>query len=85
MDVWRIILAIVQVAAAAAQKEIVVFNEVESAPMARFHGIGHVFPNTLYGHIIFLFDMALLRQQIQELQEGISYRQNRATPEHRGL
>jgi hypothetical protein len=85
MDVWRIILAIAQVAAAAAQNEIVVFNEVESAPMARFPGIGQVFPDTRYGHIIVTFDVALLRKQIQELQEGISYRRNRATPEHRGL
>jgi hypothetical protein len=29
--------------------------------------------------------VALLRQEIKELQEGISYRQNRATPERRGL
>jgi hypothetical protein len=29
--------------------------------------------------------VALLRQEIKELQEGISYRRNRATPEHRGL
>jgi hypothetical protein len=85
MDLWRIILAIAQVAAAAAQNEILVFNEVESAPMVRFHGIGQVFPDALYGHIIVTFDVALLRQQIWVLQEGISYRRNRATPEHRGL
>jgi hypothetical protein len=86
MDIWRIILAIAQVAAAAAaQHEIVVFNEVESAQMARFHGIGQVFPNALYGHIVVTFDVALLRQEIKELQEGISYRRDRATPEHRGL
>jgi hypothetical protein len=86
MDAWRIILAIAQVTvAAAAENEIVVFNVVESAPMARFHGIGHVFPDALYGHIIVTFDVVLLRQQIQELQEGISYRRNRATPEQRGL
>jgi hypothetical protein len=85
MDIWRIILAIAQVAAAAAQNEIVVFNEVETAPMARFPGIIQVFPDALYGHIVVTFDVALLRQQIKELQEGISYRRNRATPEHRGL
>jgi hypothetical protein len=84
MDIWRIILAIVQVTAAAAEHEIM-FNKVESAPMARFHGIGQVFPDALYGHIIVTFDVALLRLQIKELQEGISHRQNRATPEHRDL
>jgi hypothetical protein len=68
MDIWRIILAITQVAAAAAKHEIVVFNEVESAPMARFHGIGQVFPDALYGHIVVTFDVALLRQEIKELQ-----------------
>jgi hypothetical protein len=47
MDVWRIILAIAQVAAAAKHEE-VVFNRVESAPMARFHGIGQLFPDALY-------------------------------------
>jgi hypothetical protein len=83
MDIWRIILAIAQLAAA--QNEIVVFDQVESAPMARFHGIGQVFPNALYGHIVVTFDMALLRQEIKELQERISYRRNRAPPEHSGL
>jgi hypothetical protein len=84
MDVWRIILAIAQVTTAAAEHEIL-FNKVESAPMARFHGIGQVFPDALYGHIIVTFDVALLRLQIKELQEEISNRQNRATPEHRDL
>jgi hypothetical protein len=83
MDVWRILLAISQVAAAAANE--IMFDKVESAPMARFHSIGQVFPNALYGHIIIMFDVALLREQIKELQEGISYRQNRATPKHRDL
>jgi hypothetical protein len=86
MDVWRILLAIVQVArAAAAAENEIMFNKVESAPMARFHSIGQVFPDALYGHIIITFDVALLRLQIKELQEGISYRQNRATPKHRDL
>jgi hypothetical protein len=84
MDVWRILLAIAQVAAAAAENEIM-FNKVESAPMARFHSIGQVFLDALYGHIIIMFDVALLRLHIKELQEGISYRQNRATPKHRDL
>jgi hypothetical protein len=84
MDIWRIILAIAQVAAAAKHEE-VVFNRVESAPMARFHGIGQVFPDALYGHIVVTFDVALLRQEIKELQEGISYRRQRALPEHRGI
>jgi hypothetical protein len=70
MDIWRIILAVAQVAAAAKHKE-VVFNRVESAPMARFHGIGQVFTNALYGHIVVTFDVALLRQEIKELQQGI--------------
>jgi hypothetical protein len=84
MDIWRIILAVAQVAAAAKHEE-VVFKRVESAPMARFHGIGQVFPNAMYGHIVVTFDVALLRQEIKELQQGISYRRQRAPPEHRGL
>jgi hypothetical protein len=84
MDVWRILLAIAQLAAAAAENEIM-FNKVERTPMARFHSIGQVFPDALYDHIIITFDVALLRLQIKELQEGISYRQNRATPKHRDL
>jgi hypothetical protein len=85
INIWRIILAVAQLAATATQNKIVVFNEVESAPMARFHSIGQVFPNALYGHIVVTFDMGLLRQQIKELQEGISYRRNRALPERRSL
>jgi hypothetical protein len=53
--------------------------------MARFHGIGQVFPDALNSHIVVTFDVALLRQEIKELQEGISYRRRRAPPEHRGL
>jgi hypothetical protein len=86
MEVWRILLAIAQVAGAtAAAEHEIMFNKVESAPMARFHSIGQVFPDALYGHIIVTFDVALLRLQIKELQEGISYRRNRATPKHRDL
>jgi hypothetical protein len=81
MDVWRIILAILQVAAA----NEILFDKVESAPMARFHSIGQVFPDALYGHIIITFEVGLLRKQIKELQQGISYRRNRATPKHRDL
>jgi hypothetical protein len=81
MDVWRILLAISQVAAA----NEILLDKVESAPMARFHCIGQVFPDVLYCHIIITFDVALLRGQIKELQEGISYRQDRATPKHRDL
>jgi hypothetical protein len=81
MDVWRILLAILQVAAA----NEILFDKVESTPMARFHSIGQLFPDALYGHIIITFDVALLRGQIKELQEGISYRQDRATPKHRDL
>jgi hypothetical protein len=84
MEVWRIILAIRQVTAAAAEHEIM-FNKVESSPIACFHSIGQIFPDALYGHIIVTLDVALLRLQIKELQEGISYRQNRATPKHRDL
>jgi hypothetical protein len=83
MDIWRIILAIAQVVAA--QNEIVVFDQVDSAPMTRFHSIGQVFPDALYGHTVVTFDVALLRQEIKELQEGISYRRNRAPPENRSL
>jgi hypothetical protein len=86
MDFWRILLAIAQVAGAtAAAENEIMFNKVESAPMARFHSIVQVFPDALYGHIIVTFNVALLQLQIKELQEGISYRQNRATPKHRDL
>jgi hypothetical protein len=81
MDFWRILLAISQVAAA----NEILFDKVESAPMAPFHSIGQVFPDALYGHIIITFDVALLRGRIKDLQEGISYRRERATPKHRDL
>jgi hypothetical protein len=81
MDIWRILLAISQVAAA----NQIEFDKVESAPMARFHSIGQVFADALYGHIIITFDVAVLRGQIKDLQEGISYRRERATPKHRDL
>jgi hypothetical protein len=64
MDFGRILLAISQVAAA----NEILFDKVESAPMARFHSIGQVFPDALYGHIIVTFDMAALRAQIKDLQ-----------------
>jgi hypothetical protein len=53
--------------------------------MARFHRVGEVFPDTLYCHIIITFDVAVLRGQMKDLQEGISYRRERATPKHRDL
>jgi hypothetical protein len=53
--------------------------------MAHFHSIGQVFPDALYGHIIIPFDVAVLRRQIKDLQKGISYRRERATPKHRDL
>jgi hypothetical protein len=81
MDVWRILLAISQVATA----NQIEFDKVERAPMARFHSIGQVFPDALYGHIIITFDVAVLRGQIKDLEEGISYRRERATPKHRDL
>jgi hypothetical protein len=81
MDFWRCFLAISQ-AAAAVQID---FNKVLSAPMARFHRVGEVFPDALYGHIIITFDMAVLRGQMKDLQEGISYRRKRATSKHRDL
>jgi predicted nucleic acid-binding protein len=53
--------------------------------MARFHRVGEVFPDTLYGHIIVTFDVAELREQMKDLQKGILHRQERATPKHRDL
>jgi hypothetical protein len=53
--------------------------------MARFHRVGEVFPDALYGHIIITFNVAVLRGQMKDLQAGISYRQERATPKHRDL
>jgi hypothetical protein len=86
MDIWGIILAVAQVAAAAKHNEVqVLFERVESAPMARFHEIGQVFPDARYGHIVVTFDVALLRQEIKELQQGIAHRRQRAPPKHRGL
>jgi hypothetical protein len=81
MDFWRCLLATVQVAAAVQ----IEFDEVESAPMARFHRMGEVFPDALYGHIIITFDVAELRGQMKHLQEGILYRRERATPKHRDV
>jgi hypothetical protein len=57
MDFWRYILAVAQVAAAVQ----IDFDELKSAPMARFHRVGEVFPDALYGHIIVSFDVANLR------------------------
>jgi hypothetical protein len=81
MDFWRCLLAISQVAAAVQ----IDFDKVESAPMARFHRVGEVFLDALYGHIIITFDVAVLRGQMKDLQEGISYRRERAMPKHRDL
>jgi hypothetical protein len=81
MDFWRCLLAVAQVAAAVQ----IDFDKVESAPMARFHRVGEVFPDALYGHIIITFDVAVLRGQMKDLQEGISYRWERATPKYRDL
>jgi hypothetical protein len=53
--------------------------------MARFHRVWEVFPGALYGHIIVTFDVAVLRGQMKDLKEGISYRRERATPKHRDL
>jgi hypothetical protein len=53
--------------------------------MAQFHEIGTVFPDARYGHIVVTFNVALLRKEIKELQQGIEYRRQRAPPEHRGL
>jgi hypothetical protein len=53
--------------------------------MARFHKVGEVFPDALYGHIIITFDVAELRGQMKDLQEGILYGRVRATPKHRDV
>jgi hypothetical protein len=81
MDFWRCLLAVAQVAAAVQ----INFGKVEGAPTARFHRIGDVFPDALYGHIIITFDVAVLRGQMKDLQEGISYRRERAMPKHRDV
>jgi hypothetical protein len=80
MDIWKIILAVAQVAGAAKHEEVqVLFERVEKAPMVRFNVIRQVFPDARYGHIVVACDMALLGQEIKELQQGISYRRQRAT------
>jgi hypothetical protein len=38
--------------------------------MARFHRVGEVFPDPLYGHIIVTFDVANLRGHMKNLQKG---------------
>jgi hypothetical protein len=81
IDFWRCILAVAQVAAAVQ----IDFDQVESTPMARFHRVGKIFPDVLYGHIIITCNVARLRGQMKDLQEGISYRRERATPKHRDL
>jgi hypothetical protein len=75
------LLAVAQVAATVQ----IDFDEVERVPMARFHRVGEVFPEALYGHIIVTLDVAVLRGQMKDLQEGISYRPERATPKHRDV
>jgi hypothetical protein len=80
MDFWRCLLAVAQVAAVQID-----FDAMKRAPMARFHRVGEVFPDALYGYIIVTFDVAELRGQIKDLQEGILYRRERATPKHRDL
>jgi hypothetical protein len=81
MDFWRCLLAVARVAAAVQ----IDFDKVESAPIARSHRVGEVFPAALYSHIIISFDVAVLRGQMKALQDGISYRRERATPKHRDL
>jgi hypothetical protein len=81
MDFWRYLLAVAQVAAAVQ----IDFDEVKSALMARFHKVREVFPDALYGQIIVSFNVAELRGQMKDLQKGILYRQERATPKHRDL
>jgi hypothetical protein len=81
MDFGRYILAVAQVAAAAQ----IDFEEVKSALMARFHRVGEVFPDALYGHIIVNFNMTKLRGQMKDLQKRILYRRERSTPKHRDL
>jgi hypothetical protein len=63
MDFWRCLLGVAQVADAVQ----INFDKVETAPMARFHRVGEVFPDALYGHIIITFDVAVLRGQIKDL------------------
>jgi hypothetical protein len=70
MEFWRYLLAVAQVAAAVQ----INFDEEKSAQMARFHRVGEVFQDALYGHIIISFDVAELRGQMKDLQKGISYR-----------
>jgi hypothetical protein len=53
--------------------------------MERFHRVGEVFPEALYGPIIITFNVAVLRGQMKDLQEGISYRRERATPKYRDV
>jgi hypothetical protein len=81
MDFWRCLLAVAQVTAAVQ----IDFDEVKTALMAGFHRVGEVFPDALYGHIIVSFDVAELRGQMKDLQKGILYRRERATPKHRDL
>jgi hypothetical protein len=76
----EVLTGVVQVAAVQID-----FDEVKSAPMARFNRVGEVFPDTLYGHIIVTFEVAELRGQMKDLQEGISYKRERATPKHRDV
>jgi hypothetical protein len=53
--------------------------------MARFHRMGEFFQDALYGHVIVTFNVAELRGQMKDLQQGISYRRERATPKHRDM
>jgi hypothetical protein len=69
MDFWRCLLAISQVAAAVQ----IEFNQVESTPEARFHRVGEVFQDALYGHIDALRDYAEATQDdLSKLAKRIS-------------
>lgn len=59
------------------------FTEVGEAPVARFHKIGTVTPNAIFGHIIISFNVSEIRRQTTELQAAIASNKDRASTENR--
>jgi hypothetical protein len=63
MDIWRILMSILQVIAANQME----FERVERPPWRVSTALDRS-SQTLYGNIIVMFDVAVLRGQIKDLQ-----------------
>ena len=59
------------------------FSEVEEAPMARFHKVGEMMTESIYGHIILRFNVSEIRRQTTSLQMIIADIKSKATTDNR--